>query len=665
MRIFRLIPCPGRLLALACIWLLTTAPSCAAEGTEHEEQGAILIVSSYNPDTRRMSSFISAFEKRIVEAQFPGEIYIESLECKSVREAPEWISHLDRLLRRYEARNLRAVVLLGQEAWASFVSLDRIPEGVPCFGCFVSANGIILPAPRGSVRKWMPESIDYLQRFDDMRPIGGLFNEYDIRRNIEMIRTIYPRIQCIGFISDNTYGGISLQALVRKEMERFPDLQLVLIDSRAGEEEAQRLYASLPQRSAALLGTWRVGGDGDYLMQRSLFDLVHSNPRIPVFTITGTGFGDVAAGGFQPRYESGAAQVADEICAYYASDGKQLPTLRLTENYFRFDARKIKEWKIADYALPKGSVLEDPLAAKLTRYFYYIELLMAGIVLLLILLVVVVWLLVRTQRLRRRLEEHEAELIVARERAEESDRLKSAFLANMSHEIRTPLNAVIGFSSLMQEEELSPEERSEYCSIVVSNSEMLLVLLNDILDISSLECGKIKFDYREEDIVPLCRQAIQTTAHTRQAGVECTLDCPLEHFTIQTDAYRLSQILINLLTNAGKFTTRGSITVGVAFDPRRGEVLFSVADTGPGIPAGKQERVFDRFEKLEGNLKNGTGLGLAICPPIVSLFGGRSWVGPRGTAGARGGESHPTAPAADKRKGDRKGAAGAAAKRKK
>ena len=105
--------------------------------------------------------------------------------------------------------------------------------------------------------------------------------------------------------------------------------------------------------------------------------------------------------------------------------------------------------------------------------------------------------------------------------------------------------------------------------------------------------------------------------------------------------------------------------MGVAFDPRRGEVLFSVADTGPGIPAGKQERVFDRFEKLEGNLKNGTGLGLAICRQIVSIFGGRIWVDPDYTAGARFVFSHPIAPAADKRKGDRKGAAGAAAKRKK
>ena len=154
------------------------------------------------------------------------------------------------------------------------------------------------------------------------------------------------------------------------------------------------------------------------------------------------------------------------------------------------------------------------------------------------------------------------ELEKARVRAEESDRMKSLFLANMSHEIRTPLNAIVGFSSLMQNEQLSQEERAEYCAIVVNNSEMLLTLLNDILDISSLECGKIRFNYASEDIVQICQHVMMTTAHTRQRGVEGRFACPVGSFMLATDTHRLSQILINLLTNAGKFTSEGSITLG-------------------------------------------------------------------------------------------------------
>lgn len=174
--------------------------------------------------------------------------------------------------------------------------------------------------------------------------------------------------------------------------------------------------------------------------------------------------------------------------------------------------------------------------------------------------------------------------------------LKSAFLANMSHEIRTPLNAIVGFSSLMQGEELSQEERAEYCAIVVNNSEMLLTLLNDILDISSLECGKIKFNCSSEEIVQVCQHVLMTTAHTRQEGVEGRLECAVGSYMLVTDVHRLSQILINLLTNAGKFTSQGSITLGVEIDEAHREVLFSVADTGPGIPLDKQEMVFNRFE---------------------------------------------------------------------
>ena len=239
---------------------------------------------------------------------------------------------------------------------------------------------------------------------------------------------------------------------------------------------------------------------------------------------------------------------------------------------------------------------------------------------------------------RKRLEQ---DLRSARDRAEESNRLKSAFLANMSHEIRTPLNAIVGFSSLMQNEQLSQEERAEYCAIVVSNSEMLLTLLNDILDISSLECGKIRFNYASEDIVQICQHVMMTTAHTRQRGVEGRFACPVGSFMLTTDAHRLSQILINLLTNAGKFSSEGSITLGVEIDEERGEVLFSVADTGPGIPPDKQDLVFNRFEKLDGNKKKGTGLGLAICRQIAMIVGGRIWVDSAYTGGTRFVFAHP------------------------
>ena len=510
-----------------------------------------------------------------------------------------------------------------------------------CFSCFASENGVMLPAPPDSLQTWRPRAIDYRVMCDSLNRVGGMLNRYDIRRNIDLIRSLYPQVENIALVTDNTYGGISLQALVRAEWENYPDLNLVLVDSREGEETAFRTYATLPPRSAVMLGTWRVGSDGEFFMQRSLNDLVQNNPRVPVFSVTGTGIGDTAIGGYVPEYENGAEVIANQIRKYYDTDDIEDAHFHTSKSLYLFDSRKLKEWKIAEYALPKGSVIEDTMAAKLSKYSHYIELLVAGILLLVLLLLFVTWLLLRMRRLKLTLEEREGQLVVAREKAEESDMLKSAFLANMSHEIRTPLNAIVGFSSLMQSEELSQEERAEYCAIVVSNSEMLLTLQNDIFDISSLECGKIRFNYASEDIVQICQHVMMTTAHTRQRGVEGRFACPVGSFMLTTGAHRLSQILINLLTNAGKFTSEGSITLGVEIDEERGEVLFSVADTGQGIPPDKQDLVFNRFEKLDGNKKKGTGLGLAICRQIAMIVGGRIWVDSAYTGGARFVFAHP------------------------
>ena len=624
---------------LLCLCMLLAPLFVRSQETPERE--CILIVSSYNPDTRRMARFITEFEQQILALGIPCDICIETLECKGIADAALWMSLIDNMITRYESRSLRAVVLLGQEAWASFVSLGRIPEGVMCFCGFVCSNGVMLPPPPDSLQTWKPRSVEYQGMTDSLKTVGGMLNRYNIRRNVELIRSLYPQVENIALVTDNTYGGISLQALVREEWKRYPDLNLILVDSRQGEEAVHEAYASLPPRSAVMLGTWRVGCDGEYLMQRSLIELVQSNPRIPVFSITRTCIGDVAIGGYVPEYESGAPLIATQIKKYYDTGRIDDVHFHTSKNVYLFDSRKLKEWKIAEYALPKGSVVEDTIAAKLSKYSHYIELLMLGILLLVLLLLFVTWLLLRMQRLKRTLEEREGQLVVARERAEESDMLKSAFLANMSHEIRTPLNAIVGFSSLMQSEELSQEERAEYCDIVVNNSEMLLTLLNDILDISSLECGKIRFNYASEEIVQICQHALMTTAHTRQEGVEGRFECAVDSFMLTTDAHRLSQILINLLTNAGKFTSEGSITLGVEIDKEHDEVLFSVTDTGPGIPPDKQEMVFNRFEKLEGNKKKGTGLGLAICRQIAVIIGGRIWVDPTYTGGARFIFAHP------------------------
>ena len=217
------------------------------------------------------------------------------------------------------------------------------------------------------------------------------------------------------------------------------------------------------------------------------------------------------------------------------------------------------------------------------------------------------------------LKETEQKLIIARDKAEELDRLKSAFLANMSHEIRTPLNAIVGFSSLLAETD-SRSERQEYIKIVQENNELLLQLISDILDLSKIEAGTFNFVYTNVDVNETCSEIIKSMGMKVCKGVELIFEEILPECYIYTDKNRFTQVISNFINNALKFTQQGSITLGYEQVSHQ-KIKFYVRDTGMGIPEEKQKSVFERFVKLN-TFVQGTGLGLSICKSIVSQMGG-------------------------------------------
>lgn len=235
------------------------------------------------------------------------------------------------------------------------------------------------------------------------------------------------------------------------------------------------------------------------------------------------------------------------------------------------------------------------------------------------------------------LKETEAKLIMAKDKAEESDRLKSAFLANMSHEIRTPLNAIIGFSNLLayaQEE----GERAQYIGIVEENNELLLQLISDILDLSKIEAGTFDFVYDRVDVRQLCEDIVTSLRVKVPSGVDLCIVPNLPECWVNSDKNRLRQVISNFVNNAFKFTPSGRITVGYML--RDGEVEISVTDTGVGIEKEKQKQIFDRFVKLN-SFAHGTGLGLSICKSIVEQIGGHIGVNSEFGNGSRFWFTHP------------------------
>lgn len=263
---------------------------------------------------------------------------------------------------------------------------------------------------------------------------------------------------------------------------------------------------------------------------------------------------------------------------------------------------------------------------------------LAGIivsVLFLIFLLVLGW--KKIFRLKRSQMRQEA----MKEKAVQAIQRKNMFLSNMSHEVRTPLNAIVGFSAVLTDEDESfdDESRREFSEIIKVNSFQLLKLINDILDFSDFENDNITFNIRTHDAVKLCNEVVETVMASRKLEVEMRFDTDLSVLMLDTDDARLRQVLINLLVNAAKFTEQGSIVLELKMDDA-GTALFSVTDTGCGIPPEKQHLIFERFEKLN-DFVQGSGLGLSICQLIVKYMNGKLWVDSGYTRGARFCFTHP------------------------
>ena len=243
------------------------------------------------------------------------------------------------------------------------------------------------------------------------------------------------------------------------------------------------------------------------------------------------------------------------------------------------------------------------------------------------------------KRQREKVKLSTQKLATSRINAENAMRAKSVFLSNMSHEIRTPLNALSGFSSLLTEEGLDDETRRQCNEVIQQNSELLLKLINDVIDLSSLEFGKLQFCIAQHDAVSICKNVIDTVNKVKQTQAELTFTTELEEMPIETDDSRLQQVLINLLINATKFTPQGSIVLKLEKETND-TVLFTVTDTGCGIPKDKQANIFQRFEKLNENVQ-GSGLGLSICQLIIEHIGGQIWIDSEYTEGSRFCFTHP------------------------
>ena len=603
----------------------------------------VLIISSYNPDAGRTSSNISDFMEEFQRLGGTNTVALENMNCKSFSEAPFWEKRMAGLLSKYQNDKSPAlIVLIGQEAWAAYLSLeDSVRGNTPVVSALSSRNAILLPGDTIDLKTWMPESVDFFTDFPDSPIKAGFVYEYDVEANINMVKQMYPDTENIAFISDNSYGGVAMQAYVVKEMKKFPELDLILLDGRVNTiyTICDRLH-ELPEHTAVLMGTWRVDMNDGYFMRNATYAMMEAAPALPTFSLSSAGLGYWAVAGIVPAYRALGKEMARQSYRLLTDPQDGNTHMEVIPNETILDGKLVKEKELNIANLPEPVKMLNVTPSFYEQYKYHIW--SVGAVLLVLLggLFVSLYFYYHTKKLKDELEVSEGALREAKDRAEESSRLKSAFLANMSHEIRTPLNAIVGFSDVLSAGGASEEEQRGYFEIIRTNSDLLLRLINDILDVSRLEADRVILSLESCNVVQICQQVVASVAQARRSTNQFLFECEREVVEMRTDVQRLQQVVINLLSNADKFTKEGTITLKLELDTAGNVAVFSVTDTGCGIPLDKQKRVFERFEKLNEYVQ-GTGLGLSICKLTVEKWGGEIWIDPAYTDGARFVFTHP------------------------
>lgn len=603
-----------------------------------QDAQSILIICSYSPAAHQTSVTISDFMDEYTKCGGKYNIEIENMNCKSFSESPKWKGMMQQILSRYKGNERpELIILLGQEAWAAYLSQeDSLVANIPVMCSLTSRNAVILPEDTTDLKEWMPETVDFFSdHLGHRRVKSGFIYDYDIEGNIRMILHFYPDTRHIAFISDNSYGGVAMQALVREEMKKFPGLDLILLDGRSNTiYSIMDKFHHLPEHTAAMVGTWRVDMNESYFMRNATYMMMEANPNVPAFAPASVGLGYWTIGGVIPAYRPLGRDMAREAIRKFANPNDTACHVEVIGSKNVLDYKKVKELKLDVKSFPADMEIINQPVSFYQQYTYQIWAVFAILMILIGGLVVSLFFYFRTKRLKDDLERSEVDLRDAKDRAEESNRLKSAFLANMSHEIRTPLNAIVGFSDVLTDEGISNEERESYSEIIKSNSSLLLRLINDILDLSRLEADRVQMTCEACDVIQVCRQVLTSVDFSRKSNNKFVFASDYESFVLTTDVQRLQQVIINLLSNAAKFTQDGVITLGFSVDGEQKFALFSVTDTGCGIPKEKQKLVFERFEKLN-EYAQGTGLGLSICKLTVEKWGGEIWVDPDYTGGAR------------------------------
>lgn len=597
----------------------------------------VLLISSYGTDYQWSNTIMDAIGQQLNEEYPTIEISKEFLSSELLEDADMWGDKISVLLRNYQKKPPLAVVLISDEAWMAYrnANLGTL-KNVPILLCGVKPHSI---SAQDFIHKKDTLALsDFTPTTELMKKYNatGILREMNVPGYLTLMNKMITGLNRFVFITDSRFYGVYTRLFLEQESaKRYPEIPVEYIDARYVDTDSllNRL-SDVPSTAGVLLTSWLTGEYGFEYSKDYVYSQMENILNTPIFITNNIG---MDKGYFVGGYFNNSAFWGNKTAEILLKviNGENVSSIKpqiLHDDECQISWKVLNHYKLDSSRLPAKFSYCDAPESFFVTYKYYI---IGVLAVFLIFLVFYFYTLRSNIRLHHaqkqllksveetkisnlKLEKTKSELTVALRKAEESDRLKTAFLANMSHEIRTPLNAIVGFSGVI--DEVDKDERAEYVELIQRNSDLLLQLLSDILDLSRIEAGMLEFSFSPVDALGACSNVVSSLQSKCKPGVRLFLNESVTSMPLHTDPNRLMQILINLVNNAMKFTSEGSIEVGYrSFDVDK--VEFYVKDTGVGMSKDKLSAIFERFTKLNSYVE-GTGLGLSICKTIVEALGG-------------------------------------------
>lgn len=590
---------------------------CISIKASPKTSNKVLIISSYGADYQWSNSIIDCINLKMQQS-CPGiELNIEYLSSELFVKTENWKLKLQTMLDAYQDATPLAITFISDEAWLTYNSLDTEQfKDIPLLLCAVKPHTIHIDKYSSNLTNL--QLSDFSQTLDVMKQYNatGILREMNIDGYINLMQNTIPGMSGMVLVTDNRFYGIYTRLVFEERIkEKYSNYPVEYLDARAIKTDSLlKRIPAITVKTGVLLTSWLTGEHGFEYSKDYIYKEMASILKTPIFITNNIGLEKgYFLGGYYNKADYWGEKAGDMLVDIIRKNSaKDISPIIEKDEQCYINWNTLHKFTLSADNLPNNAIIINNPESVFKKYKVQISVIVFVFILILIIYIY-------TLQSHLKLLETRKNLVIALNKAEESDKLKSAFLANMSHEIRTPLNSIVGFSGLIATAE-TEEEREEFLFIIKRNNDLLLQLISDILDISKMESGTLSFYYQTTDMNSVCNDIITTLKPRCREGVELLFIPPQENMIIITDQNRLTQVFINLVNNSIKFTESGSIEIG--YYPYDTELIECyVKDTGIGIPQEQTQNIFNRFVKLN-NYIEGTGLGLPICKTIVEILGG-------------------------------------------